>query len=112
VESGAQPNNTNATKGTVWSDAVRKELISSGGLKKAARKLVSLACGGDVRALKEIGDRMDGKAIQAIEGRLDTTITIVQVTFGSKPMRPCINGSTDTKQLDSPWLPAQCLGLY
>jgi len=99
---GAPIGNTNGSGRHEWSDAVRKELISSGGLKKAAKKLVSLAIAGDVRALKEIGDRMDGKAIQAIEGRLDTTITIVQVTFGSKPMRPCINGSTDTKQLDSP----------
>jgi len=102
VKSGAQKGNKNGSGRHEWSDAVRKELISSGSLQKAAKKLVDMACDGDVRALKEIGDRMDGKAIQAIEGRLDTTITIVQVTFGSKPMRPCINGSTDTKQLDSP----------
>ena len=76
MKSGAQKGNKNGSGRHEWSDAVR--------------------------ALKEIGDRLDGKAIQAIEGRLDTTITIVQVTFGSNPMRPCINGSTDTKQLDSP----------
>ena len=94
--------NTNGAGRHEWSDAVRKELISSGGLKKAAKKLVSLACEGDVRALKEVGDRMDGKAIQAIEGKLDTVLTIVQVTFGSNPMKPAIDGNTNTKQLDSP----------
>jgi len=103
VKSGAQKGNKNGSGRHEWSDAVRKELISSGGLKKAAKKLVKLACDGDVRALKEIGDRLDGKAIQAIEGRLDTVIIIEQVVFGSNPMKPAIqHESQDTKQLDSP----------
>ena len=99
---GAPLGNTNGSGRHEWSDAVRKELISNKGLEKAAKKLVALACEGDVRALKEVGDRMDGKAIQAIEGHLDTTINIIQVTFGANPMKPAINGNTNTKQLDPP----------
>jgi len=37
------------------------------------------------------------------EIEIDTTITIIQQTFGSNPMKPAIEHGTDTtKQLDSP----------
>ena len=36
-------------------------------LRLLARKLVDKAIGGDVMALKEIGDRLDGKTTQAVD---------------------------------------------
>lgn len=68
----------------VWADAVRKavhdlrdEKDADGVVKKTralnllAHNLVSLALGGDMQAMKEIGDRLDGKAAQSLE--LDAT---------------------------------------
>lgn len=66
---GAQPGNNNAQKGAIWSDAIRMELAKD---KKRVRKLVAAlldkAQSGDVSALKELGDRMEGKAMQPIVG--------------------------------------------
>ena len=63
----------------IWSDAVGRAVaelrVASEGKKgkkiKAlfllARKLVDRALDGDIAALKEIGDRMDGKPAQAVQ---------------------------------------------
>ena len=42
-----------------------------------ADKLVDLACEGDVQAMKEVADRIDGKAAQPIEhsGQVETSTT-------------------------------------
>ncbi len=37
-------------------------------LRQLARKLVDRALDGDIAALKEIGDRLDGKPVQALVG--------------------------------------------
>lgn len=50
--------------------ALRME-ISAGNdhrhLRTIARKLIEMAEGGDLQAIKEVGDRLDGKCAQAIE---------------------------------------------
>lgn len=57
-------------------------------LAMLARKLVEKALGGDIAALKEIGDRLDGKPAQAVElggkdGKdLSFTITFVKPDDG------------------------------
>lgn len=65
----APKGNTNATKGSLWADALRMELAQD---KKRIRRLtcalLDKAETGDVSALKEIGDRLDGKALQSISG--------------------------------------------
>ena len=52
-------------------DALRMELAAAGENSKAlrtiARKLIGQAEIGDMQAIKEIADRMDGKAAQAVE---------------------------------------------
>ncbi len=40
-------------------------------LEMAARKLVDVAMTGDVSAMREMGDRLDGKATQAIEATIN-----------------------------------------
>jgi hypothetical protein len=57
----------------IWRDALRmalKEATSDGmpRIRALAEKTVSLALEGDMQAIKEIGDRMDGKPAQAITG--------------------------------------------
>ena len=68
-----------------WRDAVQlavNRMVDDGkdtrrALKIIAEKVVTLAMEGDMAAIKEIGDRLDGKAHQS----LDTTATVdVRVT--------------------------------
>ena len=53
-------------------------------LRLLARRLVDKALGGDVAAMKEIGDRLDGKAVQGVElagpdGPVKVDINIIEV---------------------------------
>lgn len=67
---GAPAGNKNATKNKPWADAINRALLAEDGkkLRALADKLVSVALDGDVTALREIGDRLDGKPAQAITG--------------------------------------------
>jgi hypothetical protein len=74
---GAPIGNQNAKEGRIWRDALRRALLADDGkrLRKIADALVDKAEEGDVAAIREIGDRMDGKAAQtlAIGGDPDGT---------------------------------------
>ncbi len=66
--------NRNAAKGHMWAGAIRRALAEDReALQTIARKLVEKAKEGDMAALKEFGDRLDGKAAQSMEisGGLD-----------------------------------------
>src|SRR5262249_39841872 len=63
-----------------WRDAIRKAVNKrdkdgSKALERLANKLVRLGEDGDVSALKEIGDRLDGKATQAIEANVNANVS-------------------------------------
>ena len=68
----------------LWRDAImraikREEIDAASGertkrLEMLAEKLVSRALGGDMAALKEIGDRIDGKTIQPVEAKTDSEV--------------------------------------
>ena len=83
---GAQPGNINASKGTQFRDALRKALASYelGNIKRkkalhhVAESLITKAIDGDIPAIKEIGDRLDGKPAQAITGPSGEPITLVE----------------------------------
>jgi len=69
---GAPKGNNNAGKNKAWSDAVHKALMAEHEpdkkkLHKLAEKLVDMAIEGDMQAIRECGDRMDGKAHQSVE---------------------------------------------
>lgn len=63
-----------ARKAKRWQKAIERALARASnsdvdtGLDKAADKLVAAAYDGDQWALKELGDRLDGKAVQPIAG--------------------------------------------
>lgn len=83
-ERGAQPGNTNAKKGKDWQLAIRKALaLHSGGegatkgLEKIAKKLIAAAENGDAWALKELGDRIDGKPAQSMTVSGDESAPLV-----------------------------------
>lgn len=66
-----------ATTGKEWRDAIRLAVHElrddpEGGakskvLRQLARRLVEKALAGDMPAMKEIGDRLDGRSAQAVE---------------------------------------------
>lgn len=70
AEIGGQPGNKNATKNKVWIEALNRSIAQDDGkrLRAAAEKLLDLAVAGDVQALKELGDRLDGKPAQTVQG--------------------------------------------
>ena len=52
----------------IWIAALNRAIAQDDGkrLRRAAEKLLNLAADGDVAALKELGDRLDGKPAQAV----------------------------------------------
>jgi len=74
---GAPVGNSNATKAKPWADAIKRALArrehegNGRDLNALADKLIDCAAEGDLSALKELGDRLDGKPVQAIGGADD-----------------------------------------
>jgi hypothetical protein len=66
---GGQPNNSNAKKGKLFYSELRKALMQQDqlNLRRIADKLVEKAIDGEPWAVKEIMDRVDGKAVQTTE---------------------------------------------
>ena len=64
-----------------FSDMLRMALLSGGGrrLRIIADKLAEKAEQGDLQAIREIGDRLDGKAVQAVE-REDVDVPLEALT--------------------------------
>jgi hypothetical protein len=82
--------NDNAAKGAEWRQAIKRALAHKAGatfregLDKVATKLVDAAVeAGDQWAIKEIGERMDGKASQEISGPEGGALEII--VRGIKP---------------------------
>lgn len=70
-------------------DALRMELAAAGEdhkkLRTIARKLIDEAEGGDMQAIREIADRMDGKPAQAVIGGDDDDPEIkLQISWQSR----------------------------
>lgn len=68
---GAKIGNQNARKeNRLWGDTLRRVITqeNSKRLRLVAESLVNKAIDGDVQAIKEIGDRIDGKVPQGIVG--------------------------------------------
>lgn len=67
--SGGQPGNKNAAKNRPWAEAINRALLADDGkkLRALADKLIDRALEGDVSALKEVGDRADGKPAQQLD---------------------------------------------
>jgi hypothetical protein len=82
---GAPLGNTNASKGKVWNDALRRAIASDQGARvlKAAQRLLDEASNGEPWAIKELADRLDGKPHQEtlIEANLDSERHHIQISF-------------------------------
>ena len=93
---GAPLGNNNAAKGKRWANAIDKALgnrCKSDGQKalvKLAEKLLEAVDNGEGWALKELGDRLDGKPAQAINvGGQDGNPVLI-----GKIARPVIDPNT------------------
>jgi hypothetical protein len=86
MERGGQIGNQNAARGKIWNDHLRRAIIQDDfrRVRQAAEKLLDLAAQGEPWAIKELGDRLDGKAIQATtleDASGNTILPHLQVTF-------------------------------
>jgi hypothetical protein len=88
---GAPIGNTNSSQNNrLWGDTIRRAVVQSDGerLRRIAEALLTKAEDGDMTAIKELGDRLDGKANQAVDltGAIDHSLTVNITRFGnSKP---------------------------
>lgn len=67
---GAPVGNTNSSaENRLWANTIRRAVVQGDAerLRLIAEKLLSMAEAGDIQAMKEIGDRLDGKPKQQIE---------------------------------------------
>lgn len=84
---GGQPGNDNGSKGRPWSEAIHRACLIVDPKKKRrkmdllADKLIAAAMEGDVSALKELGDRIEGKCKQQIElsGDVDNPVRVIEM---------------------------------
>lgn len=77
AERGGQPGNQNASKNKPFWHAIDRAIAQEDGkrLRAAAEKLLDAAAAGEAWAIKELGDRLDGKPAQAIALSGDVSIT-------------------------------------
>ncbi len=85
----APTGNRNAAKAKVWSAAIERALERRVSERKAAidelaDKLIDMALDGDLAALKEFGDRIEGKAVATTEltATVDATVAGLDAVYG------------------------------
>jgi ribosomal protein S20 len=65
-------------------DALRLEIAEAGenskALRNIAKKLIAQAEAGDMQAIKEFADRLDGKAVQQLD--VDATVRSIEDVIG------------------------------
>lgn len=81
---GAPFGNTNGTKNRPWAEAINRALLAEDGkkLRALADKIIDRALEGDVSALKEVGDRVDGKPAQELQHSGDVHVSISPTDAG------------------------------
>jgi hypothetical protein len=67
---GAPAGNQNSSKANrLWAETIKRAIAQSDGerLRQIAEKLLDKAAEGDIQAIKEVGDRIDGRPMQQTE---------------------------------------------
>jgi len=67
---GGQPGNTNSSKNNrLWANTIRRAVVQDDAnrLRRIAEALLDKAADGDISAIKELGDRLDGKSVSTTE---------------------------------------------
>jgi len=82
---GAPLGNRNQSKNKPWADAIRRALArreksgKGADLNRLAEALLDRAGEGDLTALREVGDRLDGKPAQAITAEVTTPPVMISI---------------------------------
>jgi hypothetical protein len=79
---GGQPNNTNSSKNNrLWAETIRRAVTQSDSerLRRIAEALLNKAEDGDMTAIKELGDRLDGKANQSVDANITGDLLISEI---------------------------------
>lgn len=78
---GGQPGNDNGAKNKIWSEALRKHITQNPkDLIASARALLAKCKDGDVAAIKELGDRLEGKPHQSIAADVNMKTVIIEAS--------------------------------
>lgn len=74
--------NQNAKKDKPFADAIKRAIAQDDGdrLRAIAEKLLTMAADGDMQAIKELADRTDGRAPQAITGADGGPLVVIQAS--------------------------------
>jgi len=83
---GQSGNPGGKTQNKPWADAIRMAIAQDDPerLRKLAKRLLDKAEEGDMAALKELGDRLDGKPAQVVQGDAEQPLNMnLNVKFGS-----------------------------
>jgi len=74
---GGQIGNQNAAKPKLISDALRKHLVQNGEkVEKLVKVLIDKALEGDMSAMRELLDRLEGKVTQSVEQNTNLTADV------------------------------------
>ncbi len=91
---GAPAGNKFAANGARWRNAIEAALAKRSkakqvqALEELAEKLIDMGLGGDLGAIQEIGNRLDGKPVQAVSGPDGGPLTIEIIRFASRAGQP------------------------
>jgi hypothetical protein len=84
---GAPKGNRNAVSKKPWQAAIDRALAKrtlttkKDALDALAERLLQACDNLDVQALRELGDRIDGKVVQQLEASVDASLTVELVRF-------------------------------
>lgn len=81
---GTEGNTNSSRENRLWANTIRRAVVQGDAerLRRIAEKLLTQAEAGDLQAIKEMGDRLDGKPSQAVDlGNKDgEPFTLIQRT--------------------------------
>lgn len=77
-------NHGNRAKGKRWKSVIARRLEALQAMEKVADALITEALTGNIAAIKEIGDRIDGKSVQGVDIGLQDDNPIVSLLAGMK----------------------------
>lgn len=79
---GAPIGNRNRSNTKLWEEAIRRAVLADDGkrLRAIAERLLDKAAEGDIAAIKELGDRIDGRPAQMIGVGQDPNADPMQIT--------------------------------
>ena len=83
---GAPVGNNNYRKGRPWTEAIHRALVRAEdakdfrSLNALADKLLEKAADGDMSALRELGDRLEGKPAITVSGDPDAPLHLVAIS--------------------------------